>query len=100
MVNGLVLNVSKNKELIVDFRNHPRTHSPISIDRTPVEIASCFHFLGLQISDDLAWTHNMGVMLKKTYLRLYPLRCLRKCGISTRWLVNFYCGTIDSHGVM
>jgi len=45
-----------------------------------------FHFLGLQISDDLAWTHNTGVMLKKAHQHL---RCLRKCN---RWLVNFYHG--------
>jgi len=49
--NSLALNVSKTKELIVDFRNPIRTHSPL--ERTPVEIISCFHFLGLQISDDL-----------------------------------------------
>jgi len=37
-----------------------------------------------------------GVMLKKAHQRLYPLRCLRKCGISTQWLVTFYRGTIES----
>jgi len=83
-------------ELISDFRNNWRTNSPISLDGTPVEIIYCFHFLGLQISDNLAWTHNKGVMLKKAHQHLYPLRCLRKCGISTRWLMNFYHGTIKS----
>jgi len=63
---------------------------------TPVEIVSCFRFLGLQISDDLAWTHKTGAMLKKAHQRLYPLRCLRKCGISTQWLANFYRGPIES----
>jgi len=33
--NSLVLNISKTKELIVDFRNHRGPHSPIILDRTP-----------------------------------------------------------------
>jgi len=78
------------------FVDHRGPHSHISLDGTPVEIVSCFRFLGLQISNELAWTHNMGVMLKKAHQRLYPLWCLRKCSISTRWLVNIYRGTIES----
>jgi len=62
--NSLVLNVSKTKELIVDFRNHRGPHS-VSLDGTTVEIFNCFHFLGLQISDEVAWTHNTVGMLKK-----------------------------------
>jgi len=38
--NILVLNVSKTKELIVDFRNNRGPHSPISLDGTPLEIVS------------------------------------------------------------
>jgi len=30
----------KTKELIVDFKGHRGTHSPISLDRTPVEIVT------------------------------------------------------------
>jgi len=80
----------KIKELIMDFRNNRGPHSPIILDGALVEI--CFRFLGLQIRDDLAWTHNTGAMLKKC---LYPLRCLRKCSISTQWLMNFYRDTIE-----
>ena len=66
------------------------------MDGTPVEIVSCFRFLGLQIADDLRWSHNTEATLKKAHQRLYPLRCLRKCNISTQWLVNFYRGTVES----
>jgi len=80
----------------VDYRNNQGPHSPISLDGTPVEIISCVRFLGLQISDDVVWTHNMGAMLKKAHQRLYPQRYLRKCDISTQGLMNFYHGTIES----
>lgn len=64
--------------------------------RTPIVIVSCFGFLGLQIFDDLAWTHNKGVILKKAHQHLYPLWYLRNCGISTQWHMNFYHGSIES----
>lgn len=73
----------RTKELIVDFRNHQGTYTPISLSETPVEIVSCFSFLGLQISDDLAWTQNTEVMFKKAHQYLYPLWYHWKCGIST-----------------
>jgi len=98
MVQGQHLSLywMSSKVLIMEIRNNWGPHSPISLDGTPVEIVSSFCFLGLQIFDDLAWTHNTGAMLKKARQHLYPLRCLRKCGIRTRWLMNFYRGTIES----
>ncbi|KAJ3594983.1 hypothetical protein NHX12_004288 [Muraenolepis orangiensis] len=41
-----------------DFWSHRGPHSTISLDGSMVEVVSCFRFLGLQISDDLAWTRN------------------------------------------
>ncbi len=35
--NHLSLNIDKTKELVVDFRRQSREHTPISIDKTPVE---------------------------------------------------------------
>ena len=40
--NNLSLNVSKTKELIVDFRKQSREHAPIHINRTAVERVSSF----------------------------------------------------------
>lgn len=48
-----------------------------------MERVSCFSFLRLQISDNLAWTQN------RSCSRFTPLP-------STYWLVNFYPGTIES----
>ncbi len=35
--NHLSLNIDKTKELVVDFRRQSREHTPITIDKTPVE---------------------------------------------------------------
>ncbi len=55
--NCLSLNVSKTKELIVDFRKRQqRPYTPLMISGTPVERVSSFKYLGVNISKDLTWT--------------------------------------------
>ncbi len=52
--NCLSLNVSKSKELIVDFRKRQqRPYTPLMISGTPVERVSSFKYLGVNISEDL-----------------------------------------------
>ncbi len=58
--NCLSLNVSKTKELIVDFRKRQqRPYSPLMISGTPVERVSSFKYLGVNISEDLTWTTHI-----------------------------------------
>ncbi len=60
--NCLSLNVSKTKELIVDFRKRQqRPYSgPLMISGTPV---SSFKYLCVNISEDLTWTTHIGQSL-------------------------------------
>ncbi len=44
--NHLSLNIDKTMEQVMDFRRQSREHTPISIDKTPVERVSSFNFLG------------------------------------------------------
>ncbi len=43
--NHLSLNIDKTKELVVDYRRQSREHTPITIDKTPVERVTSFKFL-------------------------------------------------------
>ncbi len=45
--NHLSLNIDKTKELVVDYRRQSREHTPITIDKTPVERVNSFKFLGV-----------------------------------------------------
>lgn len=95
--NNLALNSKKTKELIVDFRkSRGGTHTPIHINGTEVERVSSFRFLGVNISDDLSWTHNTSTLIKKAHQRLFFLRRLKKVHLSPQILVNFYRCTIES----
>ena len=51
--NNLSLNISKTKELIVDYRKRRAEHAHIHIDRAVVERVESFKFLCVQITKDL-----------------------------------------------
>ncbi len=68
--NCLSLNVSKTKELIVDFRKRQqRPYTPLMISGTPVERVSSFKYLGVNISEDLTWTAHIQTQVKKARQR-------------------------------
>ncbi len=95
--NCLPLNVSKTKELIVDFRKRQqRPYTPLMISGTPVERVSSFKYLGVNISEDLTWTTHIQTQVKKARQRLYHLRQLRKFRVSPAILKTFYSGAIES----
>ncbi len=95
--NCLSLNVSKTKELIVDFRKRQQSpYSPLMISGTPVERVSSFKYLGVNISEDLTWTTHIQTQVKKARQRLYHLRQLRKFRVSPAILKTFYSGAIES----
>ncbi len=95
--NCLSLNVSKTKELIVDFRKRQQQpYTPLMISGTPVERVSSFKYLGVNISEDLTWTTHIQTQVKKGRQRLYHLRQLRKFRVSPAILKTFYSGAIES----
>ncbi len=102
--NCISLNVSKTKELIVDFRKRqqrPYTPLMISVDHAihlppPVERVSSFKYLCVNISEDLTWTAHIQTQVKKARQRLYHLRQLRKFRVSPAILKTFYSGAIES----
>ncbi len=95
--NRLSLNVSKTKELIVDFRKRQqRPYTPLMISGTPVERVNSFKYLSENISEDLTWTTHIQTQVKKARHRLYHLRQLRKFRVSPTILKTLYSGAIES----
>ncbi len=81
---------------MVDYRRQSREHTPITIDKTPVERVTSFKFLGVHITEDLTWSAHTDAVLKKAHQRLFFLRRLRKFGSSPRILRSFYTCTVES----
>ncbi|KAK3516019.1 hypothetical protein QTP70_001839 [Hemibagrus guttatus] len=89
--NNLLLNISKTKELIIDFRREKgRTYDPIHINGMAVEHVSSFKFLETHISEDLSWTTNTSSLVKKAHQCLFYLNTLKKNHLSSTILLNYY----------
>ncbi|KAI5607797.1 gastrula zinc finger protein XlCGF28.1-like [Silurus asotus] len=95
--NNLLLNVSKTKELIVDFSTkQERSYQPLNIYGTPVERVDSFRYLGVHITQDLSWSCHINTLVKKARQRLYHLRRLRDFKLPSQVLKTFYTCTIES----
>ena len=94
--NNLLLNVSKTKELIVDFRKNEPPPPPLTINGSTVERVSDFKFLGTFMSNSLGWETNCTDILKRARQRMYFLRKLKSFGVSTRTMTLFYRAIIES----
>ena len=51
----LELNVSKTKEMVIDFRRNPSEKRKVIIDGTEVSTCSEYDYLGCTLQDDLKW---------------------------------------------
>ncbi len=94
--NNLSLNVSKTKEVVMDFRMNSVDHPPLTIDSSTVERVSSTKFLGMYITEDLTWTTNTTSLSKKVQQRLHFLRRLKRPSLPPPILTTFYRGTIES----
>ncbi len=58
--NHLSLNIDKTKELVVDFRRQSREHTPITIDKTPVERVNSFKFSDGPLTQMQCWRRHIN----------------------------------------
>ncbi|KAL0202443.1 hypothetical protein M9458_000461, partial [Cirrhinus mrigala] len=94
--NNLSLNVSKTKEVVMDFRRNSVDHPPLTTNSSAVERVSSTRFLGVHITEDLTWTTNTMSLSKKAQKRLHFLRRLKRASLPPPILTTFYRGTIES----
>ena len=94
--NNLELNVSKTKDMIVDFRKNKSVTPPLEIQGQIVEQVECFKFLGTTINSSLKWDDNCTAIISKAKQRLYFLRQLRKFKANPTIMLQFYRAVIES----
>ena len=61
-----------------------------------MEKVESFKFLCVHITDELKWSTHTDSVVKKAQQCLFNLRRLKKCGLSSKTLTNFYRCTIES----
>ena len=77
VANNMCLNLSKFKEMSVDFLQYNSYVSQsIATGGYVIERVKSFKLLGVYVSDDLSWNAHVDYVLKKANRRLYALRNL------------------------
>ena len=91
--NFLHLNVTKTKELLIDFRKQPLAVSPITIDG---EIVEKYKYLGIILDNKLKFDSNVLNIHKKCHYRIYCLQRLRNIGINSKILALYYQSCVET----
>ena len=94
--NHVLLNVSKTKEIVVDFRRDPPPPRPLVINGEEVEIVGEYKYLGSIIDCKLDWSPNALVLLKKGNQPLYFMKKLKSFSVCPKLLELFYKSTVES----
>ena len=94
--NYLELNVSKTKELVIDYRKQKPDLDHIMINNSAVQRTNNYKYLGVVIDDNLMWHDHINHLCKKLNPRLFCLRKLYKFGVDKKILQLFYDAVICS----
>ncbi|XP_073674252.1 uncharacterized protein [Garra rufa] len=94
--NHLLLNTSKTKEMVLDFRRNPPSHIPVCIQGLDIEIVDTFKYLGVHLNNKLDWSTNTDALYRKGQSRLHLLRRLRSFGVCRELLRTFYDTVVAS----
>ncbi|KAI4891122.1 hypothetical protein NFI96_002470 [Prochilodus magdalenae] len=94
--NHLKLNITKTKEMCIDFRRSRPSQQPISIKGVDVEVVRSYRYLGVHLDERLDWSVNTDMVYKKAQSRLYFLRRLGSFRICQELLLMFYQSVVAS----
>jgi hypothetical protein len=94
--NYLELNVSKTKEMIIDYRVDPPTPDAAMIKDSSVDRVETYKYLGVVIDNKLNWHAHIDNLIKKLNSKMFCLRKLNSFNVSPAILVTFYNTVIAS----
>jgi hypothetical protein len=92
----LNLNVSKTKEIIIDFRRSSNDKLPMTINGSAVEVVHSYKYLGIYVQDDLKWDSHCKYVIGNLHRRMYYVRCLKNVGVNTNIISMFYNSVVAS----
>lgn len=92
----LVINASKTKDMVIDFRTQAPNQNPTVIKGQPVEYVGSYKYLGTVIDSKLSFKQNCEAVCKRGHQRLFYLRRLARFNVDKTMLVLFYRTFIES----
>ena len=86
----------KPRKWLWTFLTKHEDHPPFTINIIEVQRIHSFKFLGVTIMSTLKWKDNTCMILKKAHQRLLFLKQLKKSGVSSKGLLQFYRAAVES----
>jgi len=71
--NCLLLNTTKTKELVVDFRRSKAPCQSVCIDRGETETVQTCKYLGVLLDNKLGWSASIEALYRRVQSRLFFL---------------------------
>ena len=94
--HSLHLNVSKTKDMVIDFRMKGNEHEAIEIGGELVERVSDYKYLGVTVNDKLDWSVHAQNVMSKVNQRMYFVRKLNSFGVDSILVSLFYSAVVQS----
>ena len=92
--NYLELNVSKTKEMVIDFRQTSPDPQPVDSKGSSVARVDTYTYIGVVLNNKLSWGDHVDLIVRKLNSRMYCLRKLKSFLITPEILNLFYTSTI------
>ena len=92
--NNMKLNISKCKELIIDFSKDKRIFPSLQIADNYINRVESAGILGITLQSNMKWNVHVENIIKKASKRLYILRLLRRSNANNETLITVYCTVI------
>ncbi len=92
----LQLNISKTKEMVIDFRKNASKVKPVYLYGKEVERVQEYKYLGTIFDTTLKFQQNTEFIIKKVNQRMYVLRKLNSFCVQKKILRTFYTTFIES----
>ena len=94
--NCLLLNTTKTKELVVDFRRSKTPCQSVCIDGEEIETVQTCKYMGVLLDNKLEWSANIEAVYRRGQSRLFFLRQLRSFNVCSDMMCMFYHTVIES----
>ena len=89
----MTLNADKCKVMNIDFKKNRHAFEPVIVDKE-LSVVSSANILGVTLSSDLTWNDHVNEAIRKANKRLYFLVLLKRAGVNTHDIINFYCTVV------
>ncbi len=92
----MCINVSKTKEMLIDFRKHLSVSPPLVTEDQAVELVHNYKYLGTNIDDKLSFEFHVDAVCKKAHQCMYFHRKLQGFNVASTFMKMFYSCFIES----